>query len=330
MSTPEILSVSDLERHYGGRRLNPFRPTPMVRAVRGVSFAVERGRTFGLVGESGSGKSTVARLAVGLEPPSAGTVSLDGEPVHAAEPEAWWRMRRKVQMVFQDTTGSLDPRATVGSQLREALDIHDVLAPSERKARALAVLSQVGLQPHFADRYPHELSGGQVQRVVIARALMLDPDLLVCDEPTSALDVSVQAQIINLLLQLQEDLGLSMLFISHNLALVRHVAHRVGVMYLGRLVEIADTETLFANPRHPYTQALVSAVPVDHPRLRRARRPLEGSPPSPLALPRGCAFQDRCPRRLPVCAEQDPGFTWHGEATGLACNNPIPAKDEAA
>ncbi len=273
-----------------------------IHAVEDVSFALDRGQALGLVGESGSGKSTIARAIVGLQQPTSGSVKLDGTELTKLTDDERRPFRRRVQMVFQDPTGSLDPRLTVGAIVAEPLAIQRLGTRRERRARAKSLLESVGLDAAHAERYPHELSGGQRQRIGIARALALEPELLVLDEPVSALDVSVQASVVNLLADLRARLGLTYLFIAHDLAVVRHVCERVAVMYLGRIVEEGPRDALFANPRHPYTQALLSAVPVPDPVAERAhaRIVLAGDPPSPAHPPTGCAFHPRCPRRAEV------------------------------
>jgi len=293
-----LLEARGLVRRYGMR--SGLFGTPVdLRAVDGVSLTLEQGRTLGLVGESGCGKSTTGRLVLGLETPDAGAVLVEGQPMPAPGSAAWRRLRARMQMVFQDPLGALDRRLTIGAQVAEPLQIHGL-----DTARVPALLASVGLRPDQAARYPHELSGGQRQRAVIARALATDPALLVCDEPISALDVSIQAQVMNLLLDVQERLGLAMLFISHDLRAVRQVSHRVAVMYLGRIVEEGEPDAVFAAPAHPYTQALVSAIP----RRGRAggRIVLTGDPPNPAARPAGCAFHPRCAHAIARCRAEAP------------------------
>jgi oligopeptide transport system ATP-binding protein len=311
--------------------------------VDGVSFRLERGECLGLVGESGCGKSTVARTVVGLHPATSGSIRLGGEELVGLHPQAWMPHRRRVQMIFQDPYASLDPRQTVGAILTEPLAIHRLMKPRERRLHALRLLEAVGLNPRHVGRYPHEFSGGQRQRIGIARALALEPELIVCDEPVSALDVSIQAQIVNLLVELKERFDLAFLFIAHDLAVVRHISDRVAVMYLGRVVEEAPRDELFEAPRHPYTRALLSAVPLPDPlaERRRERIVLHGDVPSPLAPPPGCAFEPRCPERDAVpggrCGREAPPLVESGERRRLACwleageENPHrPGKGEAA
>jgi oligopeptide/dipeptide ABC transporter ATP-binding protein len=286
-----------------------------VRAVEDVSFTIGRGRTFGLVGESGCGKSTLGRAVLRLHEPSSGSVLLDGEDVTALGPEALLRRRADMQIIFQDPYASLSPRRTVGQTLLEPLELHRVGSAASRQARIAELLDIVGLPTTVLDRYPHEFSGGQRQRIGIARALALQPRLIVADEPVSALDVSVQSQVLNLIADLQREFGISFLFISHDLAVVQHVSHDIGVMYAGRLVEVAPAATLYAAPRHPYTEALISAVPVPDPAHRSRRILLDGDVPSPLALPPGCPFHTRCPRVLERCRRDEPSTLSIGDAS---------------
>ncbi len=314
-----LLEATGLRRHYQVRAGNGlFAAKATLRAVDGVSLTLAPGRTLGLVGESGCGKSTTGKLVLGLVPPSAGTVRYRGEPLPAVGTPTWRRLRRHIQMVYQDPLGALDRRLPVGWQIEEPLAIHGQATPAERRDRAQAAMNNVGLQPHQYDRYPHELSGGQRQRVVLARALMTGPDLLVCDEPISALDVSIQAQVVNLLLDLQEQLGIAYLFISHDLKVVRQVSHDVAVMYLGRIVEQGEAESLFAAPSHPYTRALVSAIPTIGP--RRERLLLQGDPPNPVNVPSGCAFHTRCPFATAQCRAETPTLQPMASGRVVACH----------
>jgi peptide/nickel transport system ATP-binding protein len=298
-----LLVATGLVRRYAMRR-GVFGRSTELRAVDGVSLTVERGRTLGLVGESGCGKSTTGRLVLGLEAPDEGSVAFEGTPMPTPGSAAWRAMRARMQMVFQDTLGALDRRLPIGAQVAEPLQIHGIGARSEHAARVEAMLRAVGLRGDHAARYPHELSGGQRQRAVLARALATEPALLVCDEPISALDVSIQAQVMNLLVELQGRFGMGVLFVSHDLRAVRQVSHRVAVMYLGRIVEEGEPDEVLHGPAHPYAQALVSALP--HPGRTGRRIVLQGDPPSPADRPSGCAFHPRCPVATALCAREAP------------------------
>jgi oligopeptide/dipeptide ABC transporter ATP-binding protein len=302
-----LLVVRDLVKHYQAGGLFG-RTVPPVRAVEGVSFDVGSGETLGLVGESGCGKSTVGRTILRLQEPTSGRASFDGVDVFGLERAALRALRRRMQIIFQDPYSSLNPRMTVGAAVAEGIEIHRLAARSEIAGRVEALLAEVGLDPSYAARYPHEFSGGQRQRIGIARALAVEPTFIVCDEPVSALDVSVQAQVLNLLGDLQRKRGLSYLFIAHDLAVVRQIAHRVAVMYLGHIVETAPTETLLSAPRHPYTVALLSAVPEPDPARRKSRIVLTGDLPSPSNPPPGCTFHTRCfhPDRSERCRTEVP------------------------
>ncbi|MCD8503507.1 MAG: dipeptide ABC transporter ATP-binding protein [Burkholderiaceae bacterium] len=294
------------------------KPRTMLRAVDGVSFTINRGETLALVGESGCGKSTIARLLVGLYPLTRGEIQIDGESITELNGPKGPSLRRRLQMIFQDPYASLNPRWRVGRIIAEPLKAHTKMSPAEQDARVDELLKQVGLDPADKSRYPHQFSGGQRQRISIARALAVRPEFLVCDEPTSALDVSVQAQVLNIMKDLQRELGLTYLFISHNLAVVHHVADRVGVMYLGRIVEIAHRDELFKNPRHPYTRMLLSAIP-DIEGHGRPRTPVAGEVPNPLNPPSGCTFHPRCPQARPLCKETTPQPVRIG-VTEVACH----------
>jgi oligopeptide/dipeptide ABC transporter ATP-binding protein len=292
----------------------------VVRAVDGVDLAVAPGETLALVGESGCGKSTLGRLLLRLIEPSAGSVRFDGDDLTALAPAALRRKRRAMQMIFQDPYSSLNPRMTVGQLIAEPLKLHGLARGHERE-RVAELLRQVGLSEASRGRYPHEFSGGQRQRIGIARALAVEPRLIVCDEPVSALDVSIQAQVLNLLTDLQRELGLTYVFISHNLAVVRHIADRVAVMYLGQIVEIAGKDALFSSPRHPYTQALLSAIPRPQPGAAAQRIVLEGDTPNPIHPPAGCRFHTRCPHARPRCAEEPPALAADaGDSHAVACH----------
>jgi len=309
--TDVLLEVRDLVKHFtvGGGLFGG--PRGVVRAVDGVSFSIRPGETLGLVGESGCGKTTTGRCILQLERPTSGQVIFEGRDLAALDEGALRSIRRKVQVIFQDPYSSLNPRMTVGQIIAEPLGVHGIVPHARRRReRVQALLVRVGLLPQHADRYPHQLSGGQRQRVGIARAVAMEPSLIICDEPVSALDVSIQAQIINLLEDLRSELGLTYLFIAHDLSVVRHISDRVAVMYLGKIVEITDRKSLYDDPQHPYTQALLAAVPIPDPELeqRRQRVVLGGEVPSPLNPPSGCVFHPRCPIAIDDCRRQVPAL----------------------
>jgi oligopeptide/dipeptide ABC transporter ATP-binding protein len=312
--SPPLLRAEGLTKHFPVHEGFFGRARGHVHAVDDVSFAIDVGETLALVGESGCGKSTAGRLLLRLIEPDRGRVWFDGEDLVALDDAAMRAKRRELQIIFQDPYASLNPRMTVRQTLAEPLALYG-LATGRRDERVAELLALVGLAPHHAERYPHEFSGGQRQRIGIARALAVEPRLIVCDEPVSALDVSIQAQVINLLQDLQRRLGLAYIFIAHDLAVVRHIAARVAVMYLGKIVELAGKRELFARPRHPYTQALLQAIPVPDPAMRRARAVLDGDVPSAIAPPSGCRFRTRCPYARPRCAAEEPALL-----DGVACH----------
>jgi peptide/nickel transport system ATP-binding protein/oligopeptide transport system ATP-binding protein len=315
-----LLEVEGLVKHFIADRSVFGRPTAFVKAVDGVSFQVEAGKTLALVGESGCGKSTVSRLVLRLIEPDAGSIRFDGRDLRALDANDLRAFRRNAQIIFQDPYASLNPRMTVSQILAEPLILHDLAPPGRRRQRVEELLRLVGLEPRFARRYPHEFSGGQRQRIAIARALAVEPKLIICDEPVSALDVSIRSQILNLLRDLQQRLGLAYIFVSHDLAVVKHIADRVAVMNLGAIVETADTEALFASPRHPYSRALLSAIPVPNPRARRGRILLQGEMPSALNPPPGCRFHTRCPYVIERCRVERPQLLADADGHAAACH----------
>jgi len=319
-SAAPILEVEHLVKHFAVRRGLFGRRIGAVKAVDGIGFTVAPGETLALVGESGCGKSTTGRLVLRLLEPTSGAVRFAGRNVFELAPGEVRGLRRAMQIVFQDPYASLNPRMTVGQIVGEPLSLHGLAEGAGLKARIEELLGYVGLSPHHARRYPHEFSGGQRQRIGIARALAVEPKLIVCDEPVSALDVSIQAQVINLLQDLQRRFGLAYIFIAHDLAVVKHIADRVAVMYLGKIVELAPKRTLFSAPRHPYTQALLSAIPVPEPTLKRERTLLQGDVPSPMAPPPGCRFQTRCPFARERCRSEEPPLEAAASGHAVACH----------
>jgi oligopeptide transport system ATP-binding protein len=322
--TPPLLSVKDLRVHFSIRGESPWPWTPkrVLKAVDGVSFELHAGETLGIVGESGCGKSTLARALLNLVPMTDGSIRWHGDEMRDASPLAWQAKRRAVQMIFQDPLASLDPRMTVAQIIGEPLRTHcPELGAAQHNERVLAMMLRVGLTEQQINRYPHEFSGGQCQRIGIARALILRPQVVICDEPVSALDVSIQAQIINLLKKLQAEMGLALVFIAHDLAVVKHISQRVMVMYLGRAMEVAAKHALYDTPRHPYTQALLSAIPVPDPRVERAKtlQLLQGDLPSPINPPSGCVFRTRCPKATGQCAQGIPALRQVGPQSQSAC-----------
>lgn len=319
-----LIRVENLTKHFPiTRGLIIQRQVGAVQAVDDLNFEIYRGETFGLVGESGCGKSTTGRAILQLHKPTAGKVYYKDTELTTASNQVMQRMRRNVQIIFQDPYASLNPRMTVGNIIAEPLEVHNIGTSAERRERVQDLLRLVGLNPYFVNRYPHEFSGGQRQRIGVARALALDPDFIVCDEPISALDVSIQAQVVNLLEKLQDELGLTYLFIAHDLSMVRHISNRVSVMYLGKMVELAPRDELYENPLHPYTKALLSAVPIPDPakEAQRKRTILEGDVPSPINPPPGCRFHTRCPiAEFPLCKEVVPEWREVSEGHWVACH----------
>jgi len=332
-SAPPLVQVRDLVKHFPIKGGILQRTVALVQAVEGVSFEVRRGETLGLVGESGCGKTTVGRLLLRLIEPTSGSIVFDGVDLTRLKGAALKPYRRRMQVIFQDPYSSLDPRTPIGDSIGEGLRIHGLGTPAERREKVRLMMDRVGLMPYHARRYPHEFSGGQRQRIGIARALVLEPDLIVCDEPVSALDVSIQAQVLNLLKELQRDFGLTYVFVAHNMGVVEHISDRVAVMYLGRIVELAERRELFQHQVHPYTQALMSAIPIPDPELKRQRIILTGDVPSPVNPPSGCRFHPRCPLRLAqgspaICADVVPQLIDVGPDHVSACHlqvSPIPS-----
>lgn len=315
-----LLEVRGLKKYFPVTSGLLRRQIGNVKAVDGIDFSIKKGEVVGMVGESGSGKSTAGRVAIRLIEPTAGSITFEGQNVVTMDRHELIQMRQEIQMVFQDPYASLNPRKTIGESIGEPLVYHGIVSTQEEKiARVYAVLEKVGLSKEIINRYPHEFSGGQQQRICIARAIIMNPKLIICDEVVSALDVSVQAQILNLFADLKNELGLSYLFIAHDLSVVRYLCDRVIVMYLGKIMEEAPTKELFENPKHPYTQALLSAIPVDHPRKRREIIALKGEIPSPLNPPTGCPFRTRCPYAQPICSSVPPRRQVHGTSHFYNC-----------
>lgn len=316
-----LLQVENLVKHFPiTQGVIVQRQVGAVRAVDGLSFQVYAGETLSLVGESGCGKSTTARLIMGLETPTSGKITFDGRDVVGLSKKGLREIRREMQIVFQDPFASLNPRMSVAQIVGEPLRIHRSCEKDERERRVLELLERVGLDQSYATRYPREFSGGQRQRIGVARALALNPKLIICDEPVSALDVSVQAQVINLLQDLQQERGLTYIFIAHDLGVVKHVSDRVAVMYLGRIMELAPTDTLYSDPRHPYTQALMAAIPIPDPKERKDRALLQGDVPSPINPPSGCRFHPRCSSAQQICSRTEPKLENLGNGHYCACH----------
>jgi peptide/nickel transport system ATP-binding protein/oligopeptide transport system ATP-binding protein len=318
-NAPDLIRVTNLTKYFPVRGGVLQRVVAQVKAVENVSFAVKEGETLGLVGESGCGKTTVGRTMLRLTEPTSGKVEFGGVDVFSLRGDELKAIRREMQIIFQDPYASLDPRVPIGESVMEGLRIHGVGNQRERFDTAIATLRKVGLEDYHARRYPHEFSGGQRQRIGIARALALRPKFIVCDEPVSALDVSIQSQVLNILKDLQTEFGLTYLFIAHNLSVVEHISNRVAVMYLGKMVEMTGREEMFRSPLHPYTQALMSAIPIPDPRVRRERIILKGDVPSPLNPPSGCRFHPRCPVAMSVCKIEEPPLTESTPGHWAAC-----------
>jgi oligopeptide/dipeptide ABC transporter ATP-binding protein len=315
-----ILEVKNLKKYFPVLGGVFSRPVAWVKAVDDVSFHIYEGETFSLVGESGSGKTTTGKTILKLHEPTAGHIIFEGKDISDYSPSQMRPLRRDMQIIFQDPYGSLNPRLPVGEIIREPLVVHKIGSKKEQEERVIEIMKLVGLRPEYLHRYPHEFSGGQRQRIGIARAVVLNPKFIVADEPVSALDASIQAQVLNLLLELQQKLALTYLFITHKLAVVRHVSDRVGVMYLGHLMEVADTKELFDRPLHPYTQALLSAIPIPDPDVKKERIILQGDIPSPINPPSGCPFRTRCMYAKPICAEKTPPLVDIGDGHYVACH----------
>jgi oligopeptide transport system ATP-binding protein len=318
--TELLLDVKDLVKHFPLKKTRFFQEQRYVYAVNGVSFSLKKGETLGLVGESGCGKTTTGRAILRLIEPTAGIIDFEGQDVAGLKNKALKDFRRRAQMIFQDPFASLNPRMTVGDIVGEPLMVHGIGTAADREDRVAEVLAKVGLAPAYMRRFPHEFSGGQRQRIGIARVLTLNPRLIIADEPVSALDVSIQAQIINLLVRLQDELQLSYLFVSHDLAVVEHISDRVAIMYLGKIVEIAPGQSIYNDPRHPYTQALLTAIPIPDPKSRLRRTPLQGDIPNPANPPSGCTFRTRCPLAENICSQEVPEMKKVGEEHYAACH----------
>jgi len=317
--TRALLEVKNLKKYFL-REKGLFAQGGTVRAVDGVSFCVERGETLGLVGESGCGKTTTGKVILRLLEPTEGRIFFEGRNMFELNKRQMKTLRRRIQVIFQDPFSSLDPRKTVGYTIGEPLEVHNLARGKDLERRVLELAEKVGLTAEQVRRYPHEFSGGQRQRIGIARALSVSPEFIVADEPVSALDVSIQAQIINLMMDLQEEFNLTYLFIAHDLSVVKHISTRVAIMYLGRLVELAPKEELFNSPRHPYTQALLSAIPIPNPRVKREKIVLDGEIPSPMDLPSGCRFHTRCRYTKAICKEKEPELVDSGDGHQVACH----------